>query len=89
MIVPDTGSAYGGKHSANCHRSGAARQGGGQAGQAGVDARGGIHLGYFRPSGRDRRHAVDGDGRSPRGNSTTTTPVVRRPPAVRHSLPSE
>ena len=55
VIVPDTGSGYGGKHTGEAAIE-AARlaQRGGQAGQAGLDARGGVHLGLLPPGGRDR-----------------------------------
>ena len=54
VIVPDTGSAYGGKHTARRRpRSGEPRARGGQARENCVDARGGIHLGVFSPRRRD------------------------------------
>jgi CO/xanthine dehydrogenase Mo-binding subunit len=42
VIVPDTGSAYGGKHTGEC------------AVEAAMDARRGVHLGLFSSGGRDR-----------------------------------
>ena len=61
-------------------RGGAARANRGQAGQAGLDARGGVHLGLLPPGRRDRREERRRRGRhvcSP-GSSTTTTPAARR-----------
>ena len=48
MIVPDTGSGYGGKHTGDAAVE-AARlaKAAGKPGQARLDARGGIHLGLF------------------------------------------
>ena len=55
VIVPDTGSGYGGKHSGESGGgSRAAGQGRRQSGQAGLDARGRVHLGVLPPGGRDR-----------------------------------
>ena len=55
VIVPDMGSGYGGKHTGECGgRSGAAGQGGRQAGQARLDARRRVHLGLLPPGRRDR-----------------------------------
>ena len=52
VIVPDTGSAYGGKHTRRARRrSGAAGAGRRQAGQAGVDAQGGVLLRLLPPAG--------------------------------------
>ena len=56
VIVPDTGSGYGGKHSGEVAVE-AARlaRGSGQAGEARLVARGGVPLGVLPSSGRDRR----------------------------------
>ena len=56
VIVPDTGSAYGGKHTGE-HAIEAARlaQGGGQAGEGRVDARRGVRLGVLASGRRHRR----------------------------------
>ncbi len=55
VIVPDTGSGYGGKHTGEVrHRSGASGEGARQTGQSGLDARRGIHLGLFPARRRDR-----------------------------------
>ena len=81
VIVPDTGSGYGGKHTGEAAIE-AARlaQGGGQAGQARLDPRGGVHLGLLPPGRRDRGEARAPQGRHarPPGSSTTTTPAARR-----------
>ena len=53
VIVPDTGSGYGGKHTGEA--GGAPCAGRRQAGQAGVDARRRVHLGLFPPRRGDRR----------------------------------
>ena len=80
VIVPDTGAGYGGKHTGEAAVE-AARlaQGRGQAGQAGLDARGRVHLGLLPPRRRDRgrRPASTRTARSPPGSSTTTTPAAR------------
>ena len=56
VIVPDTGSAYGGKHTRRARRrGGAAGAGRRQAGQARVDAQGGVLLRLLPSGGRDRR----------------------------------
>ena len=81
VIVPDTGSGYGGKHTGEAAVE-AARlaQGRGQAGQARLDPRGGVHLGLLPPGRRDRRRrpASTRTARSPPGSSTTTTRAARR-----------
>ena len=55
VLVPDTGSGYGGKHT-NEAAVEAARlaRGSGQAGEGGLDARRGVHLGLFPPGRADR-----------------------------------
>ena len=54
VIVPDTGSGYGGKHTERGGaRGGAVGEGGGQAGEGGVDAAGGVHVGVLPAGGRD------------------------------------
>ncbi len=55
VIVPDTGSGYGGKHTVEAAVE-AARFGarGQAAGQGRLDARGGVHLGLFPARGRHR-----------------------------------
>jgi isoquinoline 1-oxidoreductase len=65
VIVPDTGSGYGGKHTRRVrHRGGAAGEGGGEAREAGLDPRGRVHLGYFRPAGLiEIASGADKDGR--------------------------
>ena len=86
VIVPDTGSGYGGKHTGEAAIE-AARlaKGGRQAGQARLDARGGIHVGVFssRRRHRNRERACAPTARSPRGNSTTTTPAAPHSHALR------
>ena len=54
VIVPDTGSAYGGKHTGECAVE-AARlaKAAGQTGEAGVDSPGRVYLGLFPACGRD------------------------------------
>ena len=66
-------------HRRSGHRSGAAGQGGRQAGQARLDARGGIHLGLLPPGRRDRsqRRRAATTARSPPGSFTTTTRAAR------------
>ena len=50
VIVPDTGSRLRRQaHRRGGRRGGPAGQGGGQAGQAGLDPRGGVHLGLLPP----------------------------------------
>ncbi len=55
VIVPDTGSAYGGKHTGECAIEAArlAKQAGKPV-QTFVDSRGRIHVGLFSAGGRDR-----------------------------------
>ena len=80
VIIPDTGSGYGGKHTGEAAIE-AARlaRGAGQPGQAGLDARRRVHLGVF-PSGRRDRHS---GGRSMRtdesrgGSTAISTPATR------------
>ena len=50
VIVPDTGAGYGGKHTGEAAVE-AARlaRAAGRAGQAGLDPRGGVHLGLLPP----------------------------------------
>ena len=79
VIVPDTGSAYGGKHTGEyADRSGEAREGRGPAGQARVDARRRVLVGLLQAGRRDRhqgRRRRRGDSWWP-GNSTTGTPAT-------------
>ena len=68
MIVPDTGSGYGGKHTGEAaRRGGAAGQGRGQAGQAGLDPRGRVHLGLLPPRRADRDGRRRRQGRQAHG----------------------
>ena len=82
VIVPDMGSAYGGKHTGE-HAIEAARlaKAAQRAGQAGVDARGRVRLGATSgppASSRSRARSTPTAG-SWRGSSTTGTPA--RPPS--------
>ena len=83
VIVPDTGSAYGGKHSGE-HAIEAARlaKAAGNAGEAGVDPCRGVHV-RLLPARRRHRHQgrrrCRAAGWSP-GSSTTGTPAR---PAIR------
>ena len=64
VIVPDMGSGYGGKHTGEAAIE-AARlaKAAGAPGQAGVDPRRRVHVGYFRPAGViDIKSGVDANG---------------------------
>ena len=80
-------------HRRDRRRSGAPRQGRGQAGRAAVDARGGVHLGLLPPRRRDRGRGGARRRRQARrpGTSSTSTPAARRsrrPTASRRSTRS-
>ncbi len=55
VIVPDTGSGYGGKHTVEAAVEAARLARGRPAGQGRLDARGGVHLGLFPTRRRHRR----------------------------------
>ena len=78
VIVPDTGSGYGGKHTGE-HAIEAARlaQGVGQPVKLVWTREEEFTWAYFRPAGViDVKSGADADGRSTRGSSTTTTPAA-------------
>ena len=80
VIMPDTGSGYGGKHTGDAALE-AARlaKAVGQAGEAQLDARGGDDVGVPASRRRDRRRREGRrrTGPSPSGSSTTTTRGTR------------
>ena len=94
VIVPDTGSGYGGKHTGGVrHRGGPAGQGGRPAGEGRLDPRGGVPLGLLPPGRRHRREERRRGRRASSwpGRCTTTTPAPRgsaRPTTCRISASS-